>query len=305
MKKKAMSLILVICCLMLCLGGVTAQADPLLVPEDMNIVAIPSNLGYVYRGTQIVGVPSSPYYTLSGTIAATNTGNYTATATLKDNCIWSDGTYGPKAITWKISQAFFVSVTLENDTFDYTGSRITPTIKKILGSPTSPKTEGTDYTVSIPYSVNPGTYTVEVRGKGNFIGLVKATYTIKEAAATPGGTAGSPETTVMPTEPITINKAPASVRAKAKGRRVTITWKKIKKSRKNKALLKRIKGIEVQYSTNPNFPDGSIKRRIGKSKTKLVLSGLQRKTAYYVRVRYVDGAGGCSNWSAVKHIVIR
>ena len=62
---------------------------------------------------------------------------------------------------------------------------------------------------------------------------------------------------------------------------------------KTKALLAQIHGIELQYSTEPGFPaENTVKVSLGKKKTKLVLKGLQPKTAYYVRVRYTDGEGG-------------
>ena len=105
---------------------------------------------------------------------------------------------------------------------------------------------------------------------------------------------------------VTIPKAPASVKAKAKKNKITVTWKKIKKSKKTKALLAQIKGIELQYSTDPFFPaDNSVKLPLSKKKTKYSIKGLQRKSVYYVRVRYVDGVGGYSNWSKVKRVKIK
>ena len=102
-------------------------------------------------------------------------------------------------------------------------------------------------------------------------------------------------------ELITINYTPQKLKAKAKKKKITVSWKKIKKTKKTKTLLKQIHGIEVQYSTDPGFPvESSVKVPLGKKKTKLVLKGLQPKTQYFVRVRYTDGAGGYSNWSAVK-----
>lgn len=102
-------------------------------------------------------------------------------------------------------------------------------------------------------------------------------------------------------ELITINYTPRKLKAKAKKKKITVSWKKIKKTKKTKTLLKQIHGIEVQYSTDPGFPvESSVKVPLGKKKTKLVLKGLQPKTQYFVRVRYTDGAGGYSNWSAVK-----
>ena len=99
-------------------------------------------------------------------------------------------------------------------------------------------------------------------------------------------------------ERITITKAPSKFKAKAgKKGKVTLSWKKIKANKKGKALLKTIRNIEIQYSTDPGFP---VKNRItkyaGKKKTKLSLK-LRKKTVYYVRIRYCGVDGGFSNWT--------
>ena len=105
---------------------------------------------------------------------------------------------------------------------------------------------------------------------------------------------------------VTIPKVPASVKAKAKKNKVTVSWKKIKKTKKAKALLAQIRSIELQYSSDPSFPASiSVRIPLGKKKTKFVLKGLQKSTAYYVRVRYTDGAGGYSNWSRMKRVVAK
>ena len=102
-------------------------------------------------------------------------------------------------------------------------------------------------------------------------------------------------------ERIIIPKTPAKVKAKSKKNSITVSWNKIKKNKKTKALRAMIKNVEVQYSTDPTFPkEATVTRIIKKNKTKLVLRGLQRKTVYYVRVRYV-GADGVSNWKT-KHV---
>lgn len=98
---------------------------------------------------------------------------------------------------------------------------------------------------------------------------------------------------------ITINKKPVGVKAKAKKNKVTVTWKKIKKTNKTKKLLNMIKKIEVQYDTNKDFLK-PVSKMVGKKKTKAVLK-LKKKTTYYVRVRYV-GSDGVSAWSKVKRV---
>ena len=117
-----------------------------------------------------------------------------------------------------------------------------------------------------------------------------------------GSSSGSDVIVITSTaEPITIAKAPASVKVKAgKKGRVTVSWKKIKKTKKTKALLGQIKSIQVQYSTDPNFAANVVTKSVSKKKTKATLS-LQRKTQYYIRVRYV-GSDGFSNWGTVKAV---
>ena len=103
---------------------------------------------------------------------------------------------------------------------------------------------------------------------------------------------------------ITIAKTPKSTKAKAgKKGRVTVTWKKIKKTKKTKALLGQIKSVQVQYSTDPNFAANVVTKSVSKKKTKVTLK-LQKKTTYYIRVRYV-GTDGVSDWGAVKKVTTK
>lgn len=58
--------------------------------------------GLYYTGSDIIGVPSGPGYTVVGGIAK-EVGTYTATATLTDDeYMWTDGTVEPKTIVWQI-----------------------------------------------------------------------------------------------------------------------------------------------------------------------------------------------------------
>ena len=105
------------------------------------------------------------------------------------------------------------------------------------------------------------------------------------------------------TEEITISKIPSSVKAKAaKKGKVTVRWKKLKKTKKNKALWNQISGIEIQYSTDSSFRTNVVTRTVGKKKAKLQIKGLNRNTTYYVRIRYTDGYGGYSGWSKARTV---
>ena len=102
------------------------------------------------------------------------------------------------------------------------------------------------------------------------------------------------------TEKITISKRPSSVKAKAKKNKVTVSWKKIKKNKAGKKLLKQINSIQIQYSTDKAFKQNVKTKTVGKKKTKVTLK-VQKKTTYYIRVRY-KGSNGFSTWSKVKKV---
>lgn len=62
-----------------------------------------------YTGLAQTGVSGGTGCTLSGTTSAVNAGDYTATATLEDGYVWSDGSTAPKAIEWSIAKAPLVA----------------------------------------------------------------------------------------------------------------------------------------------------------------------------------------------------
>ena len=129
--------------------------------------------------------------------------------------------------------------------------------------------------------------------------LAKAEKAEADKAAAGQTTPAAPQ--VVPQaapESITIPKKPTSVKVKVKKNKVTVSWKKIKKKKKTKALLKKIKGVQVQCSLDKTFKQIVMNKKLGKSKTKVKLK-LQKKKTYYIRVRYF-GNGGFSKWSKVR-----
>ena len=81
------------------------------------------------------------------------------------------------------------TVTLSQDSYDYTGTAIQPTVSSvILGGVTL--TAGTDYTVSYSNNTNAALSTAEnaptvtITGTGNYTGTATKTFTINKAAAT-------------------------------------------------------------------------------------------------------------------------
>lgn len=83
------------------------------------------------------------------------------------------------------------TVTLENSSFDYTGSALTPkpvvTYKASEDAQAVTLTEGTDYELSYRNNTNPGTATVVVTGKGKYQGAVEKNFTINAVDAVISG----------------------------------------------------------------------------------------------------------------------
>ena len=242
-------------------------------------VALEGVLGYLEEGTD---------YTVSysnninvGTAAATVTGINHYYGTMKETF---------QIIPAKLS----VKITLSGDQFTYTGDAIKPAVTVTRSSDGKTLKEGSDYKVAYSNNTKIGTATVTVTGIHNYTGTSSTTFRIT------GEEAEEKAEEKAASEKITIKKKPTSVKAKAKKRKVTISWKKIKKNKAGKKLLKKIKKIEVQVSLDKSFRQIVVDKKIKKTKSKLKVK-LQKKKTYYVRVRYV-GKDGVSKWSKVKKV---
>lgn len=82
--------------------------------------------GLTYNAASQVGVAAGAGFELTGTQAATDAGTYTATATLKDGFVWSDGSTDPVDVTWTISRATLTAT--------FTGATVTRGEKVPAGS---------------------------------------------------------------------------------------------------------------------------------------------------------------------------
>ena len=127
---------------------------------------------------------------------------------------------------------------------------------------------------------NVGTYTITATLHGNFSGSNAATFTIVPKGATI-------------VKPVAAKKA------------ITVKWKK----QAAKMSKSRIKGYQVQCSTNKKFKSGVKKKTVkGYKKTAVKISRLKSKKTYYVRVRTYMKTGGktyYSNWSKVKAVKVK
>ena len=83
----------------------TATYEDVVIPVE-KIAAIPTaKTGLIYDGNEKTGVEAGEGYTLSGTVKATDAGDYTATAALETDYKWNDGTTDDKIISWSIDRA--------------------------------------------------------------------------------------------------------------------------------------------------------------------------------------------------------
>ena len=119
----------------------TVTIEELVVPTA-TVPTAAENL--VYNGETQTGVPAGEGYTLTGN-TATDAGTYTATATLEDGYVWSDGSTEPKTIEWSIGKKV-IDAPAPATGLEYNGSEQT-------GVPA-----GEGYTVTGNTETNAGSY---------------------------------------------------------------------------------------------------------------------------------------------------
>ena len=98
---------------------ITATATP----TEVAVPTAAANL--TYDGTEKTGVAAGTGYKLSGTTAATDAGDYTATATLGEGYAWADDTTADKTISWSIARAATVVAPTAVKKLTYTGKKLT------------------------------------------------------------------------------------------------------------------------------------------------------------------------------------
>ena len=90
----------------------------------------------------------------------------------------------------------------------------------------------------------------------------------------------------------------------AKKSNITAKWKKLTKKQLKKSKATH---YEIWVSANPTFPAGpeTKEKIVKKSKAKVKVSGLKKKTKYYVRVRAIKYVGGVKHVGAWKQKTIK
>lgn len=245
-------------------------------------VVAPIGRTHLYNGRSQTGVAAGEGYTLSGTTSATNAGTYSATATLAEGYIWSDGTTDSKPIEWKINKAEAKVAVPIGKTFTYNGKTQTGVAA------------GSNYTLSgTVKATKVGTFTAKATLKTN------ANYIYK----------WSDGTTAAKTIKWTINKAANPLTIKAK----TATVKGSTKGKNGK--LKKTKTLAVskviaftkkgQGKLTYTKASGNKKITINKTTGKVTVKKGLKKGTYKVKVKVK--AAGNTNYkaSAVKTVTFK
>lgn len=160
----------------------------------------------------------------------------------------------------------------------YTGKAVKhKKLKFTFGPEPAQAVLGEDFTVTYKNNVKVGKATVILKGKKYLVGSKTMTFNIL-----PKGT---------------------TAKAPKKGKKsFTARWAR-QKAKMNKA---RITGYQVQYSTDKKFKTGVKNKYVkGYKKTSKKITGLKKKTIYYVRIRTymkVSGKYYYSTWSKVKSV---
>ncbi len=144
--------------------------------------------GLVFNHAEQNGIPANEAYTVQNG-RALNAGKYTATLTLKTGYKWSDGTTAPKTVEWEIARRpIEVELTIEKDSYEYTGYAITPshTVKDKVSLSVL---ETSEYSVSYEHNEEIGTAKMTVSDKdgGNYqiTAPVSKTFKIVKGTKTP------------------------------------------------------------------------------------------------------------------------
>ena len=148
-------------------------------------IAVPTaKTGLVYDGNEKTGVEAGEGYTLSGTVKATDAGDYTATAALETDYKWNDGTTADKTISWSIDRAAQGAPSglagVASTTAGGSDGKITGTTADMEYSTAAAFASKFDCADTETTDLEAGTYYVRYKEKTNYYAGTAATVTVGE-----------------------------------------------------------------------------------------------------------------------------
>ena len=228
---------------------------------------------FTYDGTEKkpeITVKSGSKLLVSGTDYAVSYSNNINVGTASV-AITGKGKYsGTITKAFSINPADFTkaSVTLSASSFTWDGTEKKPSVTVKIGN--RQLTANTDYTVSYSANTKVGTVEVTITGTGSYIGEIKSSFDILPA-----------------------KQQIQKLETRFKG--FFIDW-----AQKGSAT-----GYEIEYSTNADFKDSTVKKLTANKPDTLTISGLTAGNKYYVRVRSYTNVGEkvyYGAWSDSKNI---
>ncbi|MCR5473725.1 MAG: DUF285 domain-containing protein [Lachnospiraceae bacterium] len=278
-------------------------------------VTPPTGKTCTYNGKEQTGVAAGDGYTLSGTISATNAGDYSAKATLVNDpnrtYKWSDGSDAAKTINWKIDKAEnTMTAAAAKATFSvkYNAGKAVTTVEsvkvndakgKVTYSNVSTnatakkfKADANNAKITIPKATKAGTYEVKINitaaGDNNYKpGSMTVSFKIK------------------------VNKAanPLTIKAKKSSNKITYSENKAKVLKAKDAYTIKKKGQgKVTYTlasaVNNKKKNVKNKFKVAKSTGNITLKKGLEKSTYTVKVK-VKAAGNKNYKSATKTVKLK
>ena len=163
----------------------------------------------------------------------------------------------------------------------------------------------TDSSFQVKNLTNPNlVYFCRIYADGDWLGSVFFGFELRKAKADSTGDNQAEEIPVQAEKlPRTAAKVSGTIKTKASKSKVTISWKKVKDTKKTKKTLGKIRYVQVQCALDKRFTKTALSKKVKKSKTKAVFS-LSRKKTWYFRIRYI-GTKGVSRWSKVGKIKVK
>lgn len=225
-----------------------------------------------WKGTDFLWYGGDPFD--GNTMTVTENGTYWFRATwVNSNSAWNGlCVYQKIKVSGIVPQVDLDSAEVTGITNKtYTGQAVTQEPRVVVNGNVLQK--GTDYTLEYADNVAAGTATVEILGKGRYIGSVTKTFTVGKAANT----------------------------LKVSGKTASVKYKKLKKKKQTAAVKKVLKVSGAKGKVTYKKKSGNKKITVSKTNGKVTVKKGLKKGTYKVKVKVK--AAGNSNYKAVTKTV--
>ena len=272
-----------------------------LVSLVMMLAIVTSNAGLVYAGEyyDLNGLADNTAFVLGDTV------EFSITPRKHVASKWTDWSNYPNYVYVEIYKDAGTEP-CEDFTFIYNrDGKSVGTVSNFM----MPKAVGVARTVSYTPDAA-GTYTVKIFWQSYDEKYYKEdpalkdqlTFTVKTASGS-SGTGASAGDGSAAEDVVTDLPAVRIVKPQAAGKAAVVRWKKA-----GSKIIKKIGGIEIQYSQDKSFSTGVKVKTAKKSALSKKITGLKQKKNYYFRIRtykMVKGVKHVSKWSAIKTVKVK